>query len=125
MSLEIEQPPHLTRPDLKNPLTWAIAGPLHSDWLRHISPQLGLDTNKLLLGNVLASIIGDDENSFGYKNIYLPHRTEYAKASLYIRMDWEKNLPELPEIIRGQIERMIIRNGCCDVEKENHCSKII
>lgn len=106
MPLEVEQPAHLVRPDLTDPITWASVAPLHCEWLRLVAPQLGLDTEKLILGNALSNIIGDDANSFGLKAAFLPEFTEDSKTSIFIRMDWESELPELPENIRNQIRKI-------------------
>lgn len=106
MPHEILQPSHLERPDLSDRLTWARLAPIHSEWLRVVAPQLDLDTGKIILGDALANIIGDDENSFGIPAVYLPEYTDFTKKSIFIRMNWECELPELPLVIRDQINKI-------------------
>lgn len=120
MPPEVEQPSHLVRPDLTDPITWASVASLHCEWLRAVAPQLGLDTEKLILGDALSSIIGDDANSFGSQAIYFPEFTENSKTSIFIRMDWDSEVPELPINIRNQIR--IIRQQLVELDwqgKEN------
>ena len=103
---EVQQPPNLERPDLKQNLAWAGISRVHSEWLRFVAPQLGLDPKKLVLGGALSSIIGDDANSFGYAFYFNPELSENAKASIYERMDWESSLPEMPKSIKDQIRKV-------------------
>jgi len=63
MSKEVQQPA-IQPPDLKDPFSWALVARVHSQWLSHVAPQLGMDIHKLVLGDVLSSIIGDDANVF-------------------------------------------------------------
>ena len=101
MSLIIEG---LQRPDLKHPDTWATIAEVHQKWLRIASPQMGFDTKKIILGDVLGTIYGDDPNCFGL--IYLPSLSHEGKKHLQIRMDFEINTPELPEQIRSRIKEI-------------------
>jgi hypothetical protein len=101
----IRQPSHLELPDKSDRILRTFTTPLQCEWLRFVAPQLELETNKLILGVVLYRIIGDDENSFGLY-IYIPELTETAKTSIFNRMDWESELPELPLIIRNQIKKI-------------------
>jgi hypothetical protein len=105
MSPEVIQP-QMERPDLENRLMWSSLSQIHSDWLRKITPQLGLDTEKLILGDALGSIIGDDSNIFGYRDFFNPTTVELSRTLLFIRMTWEEGTPEVPENIRNQIAKI-------------------
>jgi hypothetical protein len=105
MSPEIHLP-EMARPDEKNPITWAEIPSIHAGWLRVVAPQLGLDPQKLLLGDVLSSIVGDDENVFGFRGEFCPDLVELSRTSLFIRMKWEEETQELPEYIRNRIKNV-------------------
>ena len=97
MAETFRQPP-IPRPDLSHPLSWASVSRTHCDWLRAVAPQLGLDTPKLILGDVLSSIIGDDANSFGF--YFIEDLGADIKATIMERMDWEISVPETPPQLR-------------------------
>lgn len=96
------------RPDLDDPFSWARIARIHSDWLRQVAPSYGIDVPKLILGDVLGSIVGDDENCFGIKaaGFRSAEIANLGKRSLLERLDWEIEVPELPENIRGQLEKV-------------------
>lgn len=98
---KIDQP-NIPRPNEDDPLFWASLCRTHEKWLRHIAPQLGFDTNTLLLGDALSSIIGDDENSFGF--FFMEEYAELIKKQILERMDWEIQLPETPEEIKVKLK---------------------
>lgn len=103
MSLE-----EVSRPDLDDPFSWARIARIHSDWLRSTAPSYGMDVPKLILGDVLASIVGDDENCFGIKaaGFRSAEMANRGKQYLLERLNWEIEVPELPENIRGQLEKV-------------------
>lgn len=106
MSKEIQQP-DIERPDLKNPFTWALVARVYADWARHVGPQLGIDIEKYVLGDVLVRIIGDDANTFTWTvggTFFEPDIASKEKRNLLERMDWEIGTPETPQDIRGRLE---------------------
>ena len=68
-----------------------------------MSPN-GIEHKKIILGNVLGTIYGDDPNCFGF--FYIPNISYQGKRHLQIRMDYEINTPELPEQIRSRIQEI-------------------
>lgn len=115
MSKEIQQPA-IQPPDLKDPFSWASVARVHCEWIRHIAPQLGLDTQKLVLGDVVSSIIGDDANVFTWihGSFFDPELGAGAKRLLLERLDWEISTPETPAQIRGRLEK--VRDAIRDLD---------
>ena len=103
--------PMIVLPDEKDPMKWACYARIHSRWLRSVSPQLGLDTEKLMLGDVLSSIIGDDSNALGF---YIPNLIDNARSSLLERLNWEIETPELPNAFRKKLRK--VKNTIFDFE---------
>jgi hypothetical protein len=89
---------------MEDPMLWASLCKTHTEWMRHIAPQLGFDTPRVIKGMALASIIGDDENSFGFF-FMKAEWGEMIEKQIFERMDWEVNLPEVPENIKEQIRK--------------------
>jgi hypothetical protein len=106
MRTEVEQPMNIKRPSEEDPLRWASLGRVHSLWAREVCPQLGLDASKVILGATLRSIAEDDENAFGLIATVTPETIAMSKALIFIRMDFEKELIELPQNIRIQISKV-------------------
>lgn len=106
MSKEI-QPPNIARPDLTDPFSWAVIPRVHTEWIRQVGPQLGIDVEKYVLGGVLADIIGDDANCFTWTsggNFFDSKSAVEAKRNLLERMDWEVATPETPLTIKKRLE---------------------
>jgi hypothetical protein len=103
MPPEIHQP-SIPKPDLFDSLSWASVSRTHSEWLRQVGPQLGLDVPKLILGDVLSSIIGDDANSFGM--YFMPDLANLGKASILERMNWEISVPETPPQLKPNYKKL-------------------
>ncbi len=119
MSYKIEG---IQRPDIKHPDTWASVLQTRIDWLRQIGPQMGIDTPRAILGEVLGGIYGDDGNSFGF--YFLDAKLmEQAKRNLQIRMDIEINTPELPIYIRDRIKTIKLQVLSIDWTKEEGYKK--
>jgi len=116
--------PNFECPDMGDPLTWALFSRLHADWTREVAPQIGIDGEKLVLGQIISSIIGDDKNCFEFaKYDFLKDNPEVAlgaKAQLLERMDWELTAPETPEEIQEQIKETMEFVFSCDwrIEKD-------
>lgn len=75
--------------------------------MRHVAPQLGLDTRRLIVGDVLSCIVGDDSNCFVWardSRYFDPQLAISAKIDLLERLDWEAGLDEIPENIRTRLE---------------------
>lgn len=105
MSKEIIQP-NIGKPDLKDPFTWASICRTHEQWIRHVGPQLGIDVQKYVLGDVLANIIGDDANCFTWTvggDFFDSQLAVGAKRNLLERLDWEASVPETPPQIKGRL----------------------
>lgn len=99
MTIEINQP-DLSFPDPRDPLRLAFYGKVRSDWLRHVAPQLGLDTDMIVLGSVLNSITQDNISEVHHYNerfAYQNHRR------LLERFNWQIDTPELREEIREKL----------------------
>lgn len=106
MSKEIEQP-NITKPDLDDSFTWASIERVYAEWARHVGPQLDIDVEKFILGDVLVNITGDDEDIFIWTiggSIFDPEIAAEAKSHLIERLDWEINTPETPQAIREKLE---------------------
>ena len=103
MPIEIIQP-KLKGPDLNDPFTWASLSRLHTEWLRGVGPQLELNVPKMILGEILSSIVGDDANAFGL--FFNPDWADESKALILERMDWEITTPETPKEIRTRLKRV-------------------
>ena len=97
--------PSIPRPDLSQHSSWASVSRTHCDWLRAVGPQLGMDVSKLILGDVLSSIIGDDANSFGM--YFMADIAQDVKASILERMDWEVSVPETPGEVKQKLKQVI------------------
>ena len=101
---EVRQP-DISRPDLKDPFTWASIARTKTKWIRHVGPQLRIDVEKYILGDVLAAIIGDDSNCIAFD-----HNSELAPMAqkhLLERLDWEITTPETPEDIRERAKEVL------------------
>lgn len=91
----------------KDPLKQAKINILFTEWLRKAAPELGLDPHKLILGDVLSSIIGDDANCFGIKGAgFMPDLVDNMRESLFAIMDWEINIPETPDNLRKRLREV-------------------
>jgi hypothetical protein len=75
------------------------------DWCRERGSEYGIDTQKLILGGVLGSIVGDDSNCFGVSLglEYMPKVSPLQQRDLEIRVELEIDTPELPENIRERL----------------------
>jgi hypothetical protein len=87
--------------DRTEPNAWAECSAIHIAWLRQACPQLGLDTKRIIIGDVLDTITGDDLNCFGHSYILGNIGTE--QRDLQIRMDIEITTPEIPDDIRQKL----------------------
>ena len=93
-------------PSFKDPMTWAVAPQICEQWQRHVAPQLGIDVEKLMLGDVLSTIIGDDPELLIWvgKLSFDPERASLNRDQLMFRLDWELQVPELPDEVRENLE---------------------
>jgi len=108
MRVEVEQP-DIDRVPLDHPRAWAEYAQVHSKWLRAVALQFGLDVDKLILGDVLSTIIGDDANCFIWYESGAPFESEWAERArnnLLFRLGWEINTPELPDNIREKLREV-------------------
>ena len=96
---EIVQP-IIQLPEKNDPLRWAKESKVMNNWMGVVAPQLAMDTEKILLGNVLANIIGDDSNIFNY---YIPEYIDTVKPSILERLNFEIDTPELPNHFRNKL----------------------
>jgi len=105
MGFEIE---HSEIETLPNSLALAERVRARSEWIRAEASQLGLDGEKLLLGEVLSSIV-DDSNYFAW-SLYLesfdPELAEQSRETLLVRLKWEIDTPELPDKIRKRLKKV-------------------
>jgi hypothetical protein len=92
---------NIPRPDLKDRLSWANIKQTRIDWLRAICPQVDFDTPRVILGEGMGDIYGDDPNSFGI--IFISDLIDDARKTLKIIMNTRINTPELPEHIRERL----------------------
>lgn len=102
------QQPEIELPSEDN--DWAIMARIHNQWVRLVSPQLGLDASKMVLGDVLDKIISDDGNIFvrfqyGWGD-ELSEVARQSKADLQERLDWEISISELPEDIKDSLKEV-------------------
>lgn len=100
----------MERPNLSDPLSWAAISVTYAKWIREVGSQYGIDTAKFLLGDVLASIIGDDSNCFPYNFEYNPDDAAMCRQFLLIRMNWEITTPEIPDVIRTRLQTFLTEN---------------
>ena len=91
----------IPKPDPKDSLSWATVSQTRIDWLRAICPRIGFDTTKVILGEGLGDIYGDDPNAFGL--YFIPDIVDSARKMLQIVMDTRINTPELPTHIRERL----------------------
>jgi len=105
--------------DSADPLARFFAGRVHSQFLRKVAPQLGMNASKLVLGDALSSIIGDDENSFGLKAAtYNQAWAQQEKRHLLEQLDWEVGLPELPDAIRKNLGNVMNEISLLDWQQQ-------
>lgn len=98
----------LSKPDLKNPLTWANICEVHENWVRRFGPKYGIDVPKYILGAIIGNIIGDDENCFGIPAApFHPDNATISKQYLLIRLGWEINCPETPPEVKKCLEEFL------------------
>lgn len=107
MKKEIQQP-RIEIPSYNDLTRGTLLPPVHTEWLRHVSPQLGLDSKKLVLGYALNSI-PDDGNLFIWtmKGEFFDAETGSGlREQLIARLDWKIVVPEVPKEIRAEIENL-------------------
>ena len=98
----IIQQPDIERPDTDDPFTWALIPQVRNEWIRQVGPQLDIDVKKIILGEVLANIVGDDSNVFGWTlkgNFFDSSLAFIAQEPLLERMDQEIKTPETQETL--------------------------
>lgn len=103
---EIHQP-QLQVPSPEDPMAWAMFSQIREQWMRYVAPQLGVDVEKLILGDVLSTIIGDDVNCFFWDfggKVFLPESAARTQELLLFRLNWEIGVPELPDEVREKLE---------------------
>lgn len=100
---EIEQPVIVLDPEKH--LSWDYLPRIRCEWVRAVAPQLGLDAELWVLGEVLHSITGDDGGT-----LYMVEHNREAegrKAQLIERLEWEIDMPETPENIRVELQKTL------------------
>ncbi len=94
--------------DSEELLSWANLAESHSEEIRELSSREDIDIPKYLLGDVLSTIVGDDEFCFGLKDIpFDPNSVQLRKESLIIRLQWEIGLGETPEEVRERLQKFL------------------
>ena len=94
------------RPSMQEEMqVWARQSRVDSDWIRIQAPGVGLDPSKMALGHVLRIILGDDRNSFTQvHDLIIDEESTRANQSAAIeRLDWEIEVPEIPQELREQL----------------------
>lgn len=91
----------IPRPDFEETMSWATLKQTRIEWLRAICPQVGLDTQQVVLGESLGEIYGDDPGCFGL--YFIPDVINDGRKALEIIMNTRINTPELPEYIRKRL----------------------
>lgn len=96
--------PNLERPDLHDRNTWARISRLKDAWVREVAPQLGLNIEMLMLGEIISDVVGDDENVFAWSYLDITmldaRVANNCKADLEERMSHEIETPETPAELR-------------------------
>lgn len=88
--------------------SWAKLAEAHSEEAKEICEQYGIDLPVYLLGDVLSTIIGDDEWCFGLKDTPFDRDlSQVRKESLLVRLKWEIELSETPGEIRKRLEKFL------------------
>lgn len=94
--------------DSEELLSWANLAEAHSEEIRALSSREDIDIPKYLLGDVLSTIVGDDEYCFGLKDApFDSDSVQLRKEALLTRLKWEIGLEETPEEIRERLERLL------------------
>jgi len=106
-------------------LSWAKLAEAHTEEIREISLQEDINVPKYLLGDVLSTIVGDDEYCFGLKDAsFNPNSVQSRKESLLTRLKWEIALMETPEEIRERLQKLLPIVEETDWENEESFFKI-
>lgn len=101
--------PNLELPDL-NELTgfgWARLPRVYTQWLKSVCPQLQLNTNQLVLAEMIDRITGDDGNSI--PGWFKQDKAVYRQRNLFERMDWEIGEPEMPNDVKDRLRELKIK----------------
>jgi hypothetical protein len=111
MMVETLIQPEIERPKQTDPLYWAwVSTRLHFEWIRSVGPQLNLNVDRYILGKLLHTILYDDANNFTWTlggRIFDIDKANHAKLLLMERVKCEVETPELPSIIRQNLEPII------------------
>ncbi len=106
---EIQQP-DIERLDMEDSFSWVLLTRVREEWVRQVGPQLDIDVEKCVLGEVLANIINDDSNVFDwtfYGDFFASDLAFEAQRYLLERMDWEIKTPETPQNIREELKKVL------------------
>lgn len=93
---------------------WAAEQRFTTAWIRSVAPQFELDADRLIRGQVITNILGDDNNSFSAAAQFLmagmeEEFAEFAppgRVELIDRLDWEiSSMTETDREMRERLEK--------------------
>jgi len=130
MEKEIQQP-DIKKPvfgyeiQLSEPFTFYYdLGTARVTWLRFVAPQLGIDSDRYILGEILGNIQGDDDYFFRGKERVWKGDSEMANIArdqLMGRIQWKLEAPETPTEINEKLKILKITLKDLDwVTEENY-----
>lgn len=88
---------------------WATIPFEFQDWCREHGSEYGVDTDKLILGELLGSIVGDDYNCFTIivESESMSKVSHLMRSDLVRRIELEIEAPETPENIRERLREFL------------------
>jgi hypothetical protein len=91
---------------IKEHQNWIEFPNVRAEILRKKAEEAGEDADAILLGHILATIIGDDSNCFFSAKLggYSPRDIEYSQAGILGRLSLEIKFKETPKILKKQLE---------------------
>jgi hypothetical protein len=107
----------IPRPDRTEKFAWAKIKDVRKDWLRAIGAHLDFDPAKMILGEAMGNIEGDDPNAFGM--FFMPEIAYDVKGTIDIVMKSEINSPELPQNIHDRLVEVHSGVMALDLTTEN------
>lgn len=91
---------------VKSLLRWGQQARIDADRLRRDSPKFGFDASKMVLGHVVATILGDDRQLFFYLHEGIDDEAliRASQQNSLERIAFEIETPETPEDLREKLK---------------------
>ncbi|OGM11033.1 hypothetical protein A2Z22_04180 [Candidatus Woesebacteria bacterium RBG_16_34_12] len=118
---EIQQP-EIDKPDLRN---FLAVRKTRLDWIRCVAPQLGMDSQKLILHETLTNIVGDDDVFLWGRNFFDADFAMRAKQELLGHLDLEANTVEITPDMSHKIREVHNAVSQLDWSQEDQFKKAV